>query len=244
MGNPLTIQLFAWLAVSAVSTHAVATVLLHWLVPSVNPDLLMGIAGGSRLIECVGRKLGTLGRMKRRSYVLTALGVSSPLWAQPAALEASGVFGECNPVNAAVGDELRLHREPNAESEQLVIPYRQGWRVVAPKREGLTRVLTIGVLRVIEPDERMTCSVEPQEGPSSLASGETVEYLYYLGEGFGQIRFRGAQCSAEVVEELGHFAVIRLPEVQVWLRVFYADGTSPGWLLHDGTQTRVVDVEC
>lgn len=37
MGSDLTIQLIAWLAVSAVIVHAAATVLLHWLVPSVNP---------------------------------------------------------------------------------------------------------------------------------------------------------------------------------------------------------------
>ena len=37
MGNASTIQLLAWLAIFAVVIHAVATVLLHWLVPSVNP---------------------------------------------------------------------------------------------------------------------------------------------------------------------------------------------------------------
>jgi Protein of unknown function (DUF998) len=37
LGNTLTIKLLAWLAVSAVIVHAAATVLLHWLVPSVNP---------------------------------------------------------------------------------------------------------------------------------------------------------------------------------------------------------------
>jgi hypothetical protein len=34
--SALTIHLVAWLAVSAVIVHATATVLLHWLVPSVN----------------------------------------------------------------------------------------------------------------------------------------------------------------------------------------------------------------
>jgi hypothetical protein len=37
LGNVSTIQLLAWLAVFAVAIHAVATVLLHWFVPSVNP---------------------------------------------------------------------------------------------------------------------------------------------------------------------------------------------------------------
>lgn len=182
--------------------------------------------------------------MKQLSYVAAGLAISSAACAQPAVLEVPGVFGECSPVYSAVSDELRLYRAPDLQSEPVVIPYRQGWRVVAPKRDGLTRVLTIGSLRVTRPDEQMSCSVRRREGPETLVSGEIVEYLYYLGEGFGEIRFRGAQCSAEVAEELGHFDVLEVPETQIWLRVFNADGSSPGWLLHDGSQTRVVDIEC
>ena len=183
--------------------------------------------------------------MKRIPFMAAAaLSIAGPLWAQPAALEVPGVFGECNPVHAALNDELRLHQRPDLESAERVIPFRQGWRVLAPKPEGLTRVLSIGALRVIEPDEQMYCKLEPQDGPASLLPGETVEYLYYLGEGFGEIRFRGAQCSASVVEDFGHFATLRLPEIQVWLRVFHADGTSPGWLLDDRSQTRVAGIEC
>jgi hypothetical protein len=182
--------------------------------------------------------------MKRFWYIIGGLTSSAALWAQPADLEVPGVQGECNPIYAAVNDELELFREPNLESERFVIPYRSGWRIVAPKRDGWTRVLAIGSLRVTEPDEQMLCSVQPQQGPARLVPGEIVEYLYYLGEGFGEIRFRGAECSAEVVEDLGHFELIRLPEIQIWLRVFYADGTSPGWLLYDGDQTRVAGIEC
>lgn len=129
-------------------------------------------------------------------------------------------------------------------SARVEVSYRAGWRIPAPKGEGLTRVLRIGTLRVIEPDDRMICSVAPTVGPAQLVSGETVEYLYYVGEGFGEIRFRGAQCQAEVAESLGHFEPIELPQVQVWLRVFFGDGSSPGWLLHDGSQTRLADVLC
>jgi hypothetical protein len=35
--NASTIQVLAWLAVFAVAIHALAIVLLHWLVPSLNP---------------------------------------------------------------------------------------------------------------------------------------------------------------------------------------------------------------
>lgn len=182
--------------------------------------------------------------MKRPCYILAVLACSSWAGAQPAAIEVPGVFGECNPVYASAADELNLFRRPDLESEHVVIPYRAGWRIEAPKRDGLTRVLSIGSLRVTNPDERMVCRVGPQQGPATLVTGELVDYLYYQGEGFGEIRFRGAECSAEVEESLGHFELLTMPDVQIWLRVFYADGTSPGWLLHDGSQTRVAGIEC
>lgn len=164
--------------------------------------------------------------------------------AQQAELEVPGVFGECNPVYAAAKDGLSLYRRPDLRSERIEIPYRAGWRIPAPKGDGLTRVVRVGTLRVIEPDDRMYCSVAPTDGPAQLLVGETVEYLYYVGEGFGEIRFRGGQCEAEVIDALGHFEPIELPDVQVWLRVYFTDGSSPGWLYHDGSQTRVVDVLC
>lgn len=164
--------------------------------------------------------------------------------AQEAELEIPGVFGECTPVHAAAQDGLSLYQEPDLRSKRVVIPYRAGWRIPAPKHDGLTRVIRIGLLRVVEPDEGASCSVKPNDGPAKLQPGETVEYLFYIGEGFGRIRFRGGECEAEVVEKLGHFEVIQPSEVQVWLKVYFADGSSPGWLLHDGSQTRVANVLC
>ncbi len=163
---------------------------------------------------------------------------------QPATLEVKGVFGECHPVYAAVTDELTLYAEPDLRSETIRVPYREGWRVPAPRSEGLTRVLQLGALEVIEPDPSIYCRVPPTEGPTALLIGEVVEYLYYVGEGFGEIRVRGGQCQAEVVEDLGHFRTLELPDVQVWFRVFFADGSSPGWLFFDGSQVRVADVLC
>jgi hypothetical protein len=90
----------------------------------------------------------------------------------------------------------------------------------------------------------MYCAVPPTDGPPELVNGEVVQYLYYLGEGFGEIRFRGGQCQAQVEDDFGHFEPIALPDVQIWLKVFFGDGTSPGWLLHDGSQTQVADVLC
>lgn len=164
--------------------------------------------------------------------------------AQQAELEIPGVFGECTPVYAAAQDGLTLYRQPDLRSKRISIPYREGWRIPAPKRDGLTRVLSIGSLRVVTPEDRMYCTVAPTDGPAQLRAGEIVEYLYDVGEGFGEIRFRGGQCQAEVHEKLGHFEVIQLPIVQVWLKVFFADGSSPGWLLHDNSQIRVAHVLC
>lgn len=174
--------------------------------------------------------------------VVTALfGVAS---AQQAELEFSGILGECTPVYAAAQDGLTLFRTPDVTSEQIEIAYQTGWHIPAPRHQGLTRVLSAGLLRVIEPDDRMHCSVRPTEGPATLVVGETVEYLYYRGEGIGEIRFRGAECQADIDRDSGHFESIKAPDIQVWLRVFFFDGTSPGWLLHDGSQTRVVRLLC
>ena len=175
-------------------------------------------------------------------FALTLLGATAG--AQTAELEVKGVFGECLPIWAAARDRLELYREPDLRSERVEIPYREGWRIPAPKVDGSTRVLSIGSLRVRRPDPRMSCSVPPREGPAELIPGERVEYLYHLGEGFGEIRFRGGRCQAQVDDQFGLFETVELPVVQVWLKVFFADGTSPGWLLHDGSQTRVAGVRC
>ena len=172
--------------------------------------------------------------MYSRALMLMVLPIA--VGAQLAVIEIHGVMGERTTPYVSQVDELRLYKKPSLDAQMVAIPYREGWRVIVSARDGLTRVLEIGELRVTEPDDRMACSTPPSEGPDTLVSGESVEYLRYVGEGFGDIRFRGASCQAEVDSGLGHFRVIRSPEVQIWLPVYYADGTSPGWLLHDGTQ--------
>lgn len=179
-----------------------------------------------------------------RAALLAALGLlCTNAGAQPAELEVKGVFGECLPIWAAARDGLELYREPDLRSERVQISYREGWEIPAPKPDGVTRVLNIGSLRVRRADPRMHCSIPPQ-GPAELIEGENVEYLYNVGEGFGAIRFRGGQCQAQVDDQFGLFEPIELPVVQVWLKVLFSDGTSPGWLLHDGSQTRVAGVRC
>jgi hypothetical protein len=176
--------------------------------------------------------------MRRFLGFVAAFASCATIAAQPAVLELVGVMGERSTPYVALNDELRLHKRPNLQSERVVIPYKKGWGVPATGRDGVTRVLAIGELRVTVPDDRMICSVEPAVGPASLVGGEAVDFLRYVGEGYGEVRFRGAVCQAQVATDLGHFDLIRSPVVQAWLRVYYADGTSPGWLLHDGTQVR------
>jgi len=174
-------------------------------------------------------------------HLLTFITLLVPIhlaFAQPAVLELPGVRGERTTPFVSIQNELHLHKQPNLESATVVIPYNVGWRVPTSARQGLTRILTIGELRVTNPDEELRCSTVATEGPSTLVHGETVEYVRYLGEGFGEIRFRGANCEAEVIPKLGHFELVVPPVVQAWLPVYFADGTSPGWLLNDGTQVR------
>jgi hypothetical protein len=176
--------------------------------------------------------------MIRLLIVIAVTAWSDAIEAQPAVVEIEGVIWERSSPYVANSDSLQLHKQPDLRSETGVIPYRAGWRIPVSGLNGMTRVLSVGELRVTKPDDHMICSVQPEDGPADLVQGELVEYLRYIGEGFGEIRFRGATCQAEVAEMLGHFELIRAPEVQLWYPVYYADGTSPGWLLHDGTQTR------
>lgn len=176
--------------------------------------------------------------MKRYLIVAASILLSGVIDAQPGSVEIEGVVWEGVSRLVAGGYSLKLYKRPDLRADSIEIPYGEGWLIPVSAPEGLTRVLVIGELRVTAPDDSMTCSERPAEGSDDLVQGEHVEYLRYLGEGFGEIRFRSATCQAEVAESLGHFQLIRSPEVQLWLPVFYADGTSPGWLLHDGSQTR------
>lgn len=164
--------------------------------------------------------------------------------AQEAVLEVRRVFGECRPVYASAQEGLSLYQRPDLRSEQIRLEYRKGWRIPTDKQQGITRVIEVGKLRVLKDDERLDCPQPPAVGPSTLVVGETVEYLFYLGEGMGRVRFRGAECSSQVVEDFAVYETLQWPEVQVWFRVFFADGSSPGWLLLDGQQIVVSDVLC
>ena len=175
--------------------------------------------------------------MKRMHSIVVLVAVSGVVASQPAEFEIPGLHNfECVPTFMATGDELELYRQPNLESERIKIPYRKEWEVLAPRRDGITRILSAGILRVIQPDDELRCEVVPEDGPEGLVAGELVQFLHRTVEGWGVIRFRGAQCHARVSPGYGLFEIVEEPEIQEWLRFFYADGSSPGWVINDRTQ--------
>lgn len=163
---------------------------------------------------------------------------------QEAVLEVRGVFGECAPILASTSDRLVLYERPDLRSPTREVAYRENWRVVFSKKDGFTRVLRLGTLTVIKPEVLARCEPAPENGSLDLQVGEEVRYLYYLGEGFGRIAVHGFECDSPVHPKLGVFETVETPEVQSWLRVLHADGSSPGWLLDDGKQVRPLGVEC
>ena len=175
--------------------------------------------------------------MKRIHSIVVLVAVSGVVASQPAEFEIPGLHNfECVPTFMATGDELELYRQPTLESDSIKIPYRKEWEVPAPSSEGITRILSAGILRVIQPDDQLRCEAVPEDGSEGLVAGELVQFLHRGTEGWGVIRFRGAQCRARVSSGYDFFEIVEEPKIQEWLRFFYADGTSPGWILNDRTQ--------
>lgn len=176
-------------------------------------------------------------RLQLIAGIVFLVAVPGVVVSQPAEFEIPGLHNfECVPTFMSTRDRLVLYRRPTIESDSFEIPYRKEWEVPAPRSEGMTRILSAGLLRVIEPDDELRCEVEPENGPEGLVAGEVVQFLYRTVEGWGVIRVRGGQCHARVSPGFGLFEGLEEPEIQEWLRFFYADGTSPGWLLNDRTQ--------
>lgn len=157
--------------------------------------------------------------------------------AQPAERELASIFNwECAPIFAAKSNTLRVYRNPDLRSESVEWPYRKGWRIPAPLDRGLTRILKVGVLRTLRVDESLHCAVLPTEGPRAPVPGELVTYVHKHVEGRGAVEFRGGECVARTDVSFGVFELVVEPETQEWLRMYLADGTSPGWILNDFSQ--------
>ncbi len=152
---------------------------------------------------------------------------------QPAIMEVPGVFGELIPIYAAKEDVLFLYETSNLESAQYEIPYREQWKIPYVKSDGLTRIITFGEIEVAEEETLMNCDPLPENGETQMTPGDIAIYLYYLGEGIAKVRAKDAVCELDIADA----RILSYPNVQPWLKVLFRDGSSPGWLSNDGTQT-------
>lgn len=171
--------------------------------------------------------------MNRLSALFTVLWYPVVAFPQTAIMEVPGVFGELIPIYAAVEDVLFLHETPNLESALREVPYGKQWKIPYVKSEGLTRIITFGEIEVTEEETLTNCVPFPENGETQMTSGDIATYLYYLGEGIARVRAKDAVCELDIADA----RILSYPEVQSWLKVLFRDGSSPGWLLNDGTQT-------
>jgi len=181
-----------------------------------------------------------LKRMKKLSTTFLIIITADLVSAQPAVLEVAGLFGECIPQYASVSDSLILYRAPDLNSDEIQISYGTGWVIPYVKSSGITRVLSFGEVRAIRGEALQQCDNLPQSDSFEVKSGEIVTYLYYLGEGYSKVRIGEVDCLMFVDDD----EVIQFPNIQAWIKVLHEDGSSPGWLLNDGTQTKNTGTRC
>ena len=179
-----------------------------------------------------------------RVAALLALAMPISALATETPLEVDGIFGECRAVLGAVEDSLTLHKDPDRFAGTRVIPYKKGWEVLYTKREGKTQILELGAVRVRKLGAEFFCRESEKAAFDGLEIGDTIEYLHYLGEGYARVRVDGKTCDTDLASRSEYLEVLEQPEIDIWIRVLYGDGSSPGWLLDDNTQTRVAGVEC
>ena len=179
-----------------------------------------------------------------RILFIVLLFISQLAIAQEAALVYDGLRGECSPRHLSKSNTLNLYKLPDKRSLLKSVSYGTGWYIPHRGSEGITRVISTGKIQAKKRVELMWCTPSlPAEEPM-VDSGEIVDYLFYTGEGYGLVLYKGSQCHAPIDEGFGKFDFLSHPEVQIWLKVLYKDGSSPGWLLNDGSQTTIGDVDC
>lgn len=160
-----------------------------------------------------------------------------------AELVQQGIFGECKSTYASANDGLILYREHNISSEKYTLSFKKGWAIKYNPNEGVTKVITSGKIEVAK--EYILRQCHPKlKNSVTLEIGTQLNFLYYLGEGYGKIDYEGTQCDAEIDEGFGYFKHISSPIIQVWIKVLNADESLAGWLLYNGVQTKITGVEC
>ena len=162
------------------------------------------------------------------------------LCAAPAsAFDTNSWPGEGVPLLVASTDRLRLHARPDASAPRRMIPYRSGWRV--PFTDSVQRTIASSAVTLVGSAElSVHCDGAPRA--HRFGAGETVEYLQDTAEGHALVRLGDDVCEVPLHLESATFGTsFATPTVDWWVRVQWRDGSSPGWLHVDGTQTRVAD---
>lgn len=178
--------------------------------------------------------------MSKASVILLSAGFISYSFAQPALLEIPQLLGECFPQYSANSNTLKLFQEPNLNSRPIHIQYQEDWLIPYQKSSAMTRVLATGQVQVSKREKLRQCSSSPADNEVFVEAGDTLTYLYYLGEGFAKVQSDLYECELFIDDD----EVLEHPIIQAWIKVLYRDGTSPGWLLHSGDQTSYVRMLC
>lgn len=179
--------------------------------------------------------------MRSAAIALPIAVLSCAVLAQEAEYEIPGLFGECHPFFATTKDFLTVYERPDLRSPTRQIPYNEGWEI--PYTTGHTRVIQIGKVTAKADVPLTYCSIKPLS-VSAVPAGQTVEFLFYEGEGYGRIRIDGGQCTVPVHDDLGFFSLNQALNVQPWIHAKYADGSSPGWVPLTNIEIRGAGVRC
>ena len=147
-----------------------------------------------------------------------------------------GYMAESRFVLVAARDHLELHYRPDLRSSARAVPYQSGWRI--PFDETLVRTLEVVELSTIGAGSLNVVCEDSGTDRMNLLAGETWTYLRKHGEGRVTARIQGRACviTPYFSEEI-FGGPLPEPVILWWVQVFYADGTSPGWLLVDDDVT-------
>ena len=161
----------------------------------------------------------------------------SPVAAQEAIFEQHTSGGEGRPVLIAKQDGLQVYSAPDLRSSVHLIPYRTGWLI--PFNDTLLRTLQRGENAIVKSGVFDVRCKESGRERMSVRAGEIWIYLQYRAEGMVTAQIQGKICTLPAFIETEIFGEkILRPTIQWWVKVSYADGSSPGWLLVDDDQVK------
>ncbi len=167
--------------------------------------------------------------MSKNKYLIATLSLVT--YAQATAdsyFEADGWPEEGIPVLINNSNELSVYSVPSKTSPLRKIRYGMDWRI--PFDRSFQR--TIKATSIVVAEDGVTDIHCGSSEAFQFRKGQTITYLQYQAEGYGLVKVDGRTCSVPVVSEGQIFGrEFEPPVVEWWVRVTYADGTSPGWIL-------------